>query len=93
MKDNPNKLFIGTNLQNDDSDFIPLIGDEDDDHVVDLSEDKVLPILALRNMVLFPGVVIPVTIGRPKSLKLIKDVNKRNGFLGTIAQKDNNILM
>jgi len=34
MKDNPNKLFIGTNLQNDDSDFIPLIGDEDDDHVV-----------------------------------------------------------
>lgn len=91
MKDNPNKLFIGTNLQNDDSDFIPLIGDEDDDHVVDLSEDKVLPILALRNMVLFPGVVIPVTIGRPKSLKLIKDVNKRNGFLGTIAQKDNKI--
>ena len=91
MKDNPNKLFIGTNLQNDDSNFIPLIGDEDDDHVVDLSEDKVLPILALRNMVLFPGVVIPVTIGRPKSLKLIKDVNKRNGFLGTIAQKDNKI--
>ena len=42
-------------------------------------------------MVLFPGVVIPVTIGRPKSLKLIKDVNKRNGFLGTIAQKDNKI--
>ena len=82
MKDNSNTLFIGTNLQNDDSDFIPLIGDENDDQIVDLSEDNILPILALRNMVLFPGVVIPVTIGRAKSLKLIKDVNKRNGFLG-----------
>ncbi|MBP6284861.1 MAG: endopeptidase La [Paludibacteraceae bacterium] len=91
MKDNSNTLFIGTNLQNDDSDFIPLIGDENDDQIVDLSEDNILPILALRNMVLFPGVVIPVTIGRAKSLKLIKDVNKRNGFLGTVAQKDNKI--
>ena len=91
MKDTPNKILIGTTLQNDDADFIPLIADENEDFSLDLKEDSVLPILPLRNMVLFPGVVMPVTVGRSKSLKLIKDVHKKDGILGTIAQKDTKI--
>ena len=48
----------------------------------------VLPILALRNAVLFPGTVYPVTIGREKSIRLIRDVEKRDGLLGAVPQTD-----
>ena len=47
-----------------------------------------LPILPLRNTVLFPGVVLPITVGRERSLELIRDVNRGSKLLGTIAQKD-----
>lgn len=47
-----------------------------------------LPILALRNAVLFPGTIYPVTIGREKSLKLIQEAEKHNSFIGTVPQKD-----
>ena len=47
-----------------------------------------LPILALRNAVLFPGTVYPIIIGREKSLKLIQDADKRNSFIGAVPQKD-----
>ena len=84
MKDN--KSFIFTGLGDDDSDFIPIIADggEDDLKVDNLPID--LPILPLRNTVLFPGVVLPISVGRNKSLKLVREVYKRNGVLGTIAQ-------
>ncbi len=47
-----------------------------------------LPILALRNAVIFPGTVYPVTIGREKSIRLIRDVEKRDGLLGAVPQTD-----
>ena len=47
-----------------------------------------LPILALRNAVIFPGTVYPVTIGREKSIRLIRDVEKRDGLLGSVPQTD-----
>ncbi len=47
-----------------------------------------LPILALRNAVLFPGTIYPITIGREKSLKLIQEAEKSNAFIGTVPQKD-----
>jgi ATP-dependent Lon protease len=46
-----------------------------------------LPILPLRNMVLFPGVVIPITAGRDKSIKLINDANAAGKIIGVVAQK------
>ena len=49
---------------------------------------KSLPILPLRNTVLFPGVVIPITIGRAKSLKLVKDINEKSKIIGVVAQKN-----
>ena len=47
-----------------------------------------LAILPLRNTVLFPGVVIPITVGRDKSIKLIKDANKADRIIGVVSQKD-----
>lgn len=80
--------FIFTGLGDDDSDFVPIIADggEEELTVVDLPD--ALPILPLRNTVLFPGVVLPIQVGRHKSLKLVREVYKNGGVMGTIAQLD-----
>ena len=72
----------------DDSDYIPIIADGDDADLKNTEVPDVLPVLPLRNTVLFPGVVLPINVGRKKSLKLIQDVYKGSRLLGTIAQKD-----
>lgn len=75
--------------QMDESDFIPIISEEIElDTSQKVEEIETLPILPLRNTVLFPGVVIPITVGRDKSLKLIQEVGSSNKILGTIAQKN-----
>lgn len=74
----------------DETDFIPLITDEDEDNLNKTEIPGVIPLLPLRNTVLFPGVVIPITVGRDKSLKLIKDFYKKDRIIGTVAQKDPN---
>jgi ATP-dependent Lon protease len=57
----------------------------------DFQAPDILPILPLRNTVLFPGVVIPITVGRQKSLKLIQDVFREDKLLGTVTQKEGSI--
>lgn len=69
-----------------DHEFIPLISPEDEDQMDKEHTPEVLPILPLRNTVLFPGVVIPITVGRDKSIKLIQDANKGNKTIGVVAQ-------
>jgi ATP-dependent Lon protease len=83
--------MIDTNPGDNDLDFIPLISDEDDDPAKLAEYPDILPILPLKNTVLFPGVLIPITVGRQKSLKLIRDAYEGNRIIGTIAQKDSNI--
>ncbi|MBQ8056079.1 MAG: LON peptidase substrate-binding domain-containing protein, partial [Paludibacteraceae bacterium] len=85
-----NTIFVSGNTAESDE-FIPLIADGDDNFQVELPEGNIIPILPLRNIVLFPGIVLPVSIGRKKSLRLIKDVYKKEGFLGAIAQKEINV--
>lgn len=80
-------IFIA-NSMNDEPDFIPLITDEDEDSITKSSVPETLPILPLRNTVLFPGVVIPISVGRNKSMKLIREVHQNDGILGAVAQKD-----
>lgn len=80
-------MFLG-GMMKDDSDYIPIIADGDDNDLKNTEVPDVLPILPLRNTVLFPGVVLPINVGRKKSLKLIQDVNKGSRLLGTVAQKD-----
>ena len=88
-------LFNIDNLSAQDIDenaeLIPLMTPEDE---LEISKEELpltLPILSLRNTVLFPGVVIPITASRDKSIKLIKDANNFNKLIGVVAQKDENI--
>ncbi len=74
----------------DESDFIPLMTNEDEKALEKETLPEVLPILPLTNTVLFPGVVIPINAGRDKSIRLIKDANKSSKLIGVIAQKSIN---
>ncbi|MBK9283253.1 MAG: endopeptidase La [Sphingobacteriaceae bacterium] len=75
----------------DDMDFIPLLSSEDEDAMRKEKIPEILPILPLRNTVLFPGVVIPITVGRDKSIQLIKDYNKGDKTIGVVTQKSDTI--
>jgi len=85
------EIKIGTPLLSDsfdqDSEFIPLFTEDSGDFEVK-DMPKTLPILALRNTVLFPGVVLPITVGREKSVKLVKNLTQKTKFLGAVSQMD-----
>ncbi len=84
------KLFFRSE---DDTDFMPIIpinendGDFDKDTVI----PDTLPILPLRNTVLFPGVVLPITVGRDKSIKAVNEAYRSDKLIGVLAQKDVNV--
>ncbi len=71
-----------------ETEFIPLLTSEDEQIMNAEEVPEELPILPLRNTVLFPGVVIPITVGRDKSIKLIKESYKEKKIIGVVAQKD-----
>ena len=75
-----------SDIGEDDSDFIPVVADGDDSDINEVEIPESLPILPLRNTVLFPGVVMPLAVGRAKSLKLIREVYGGNRLLGAVAQ-------
>lgn len=72
----------------EETDFIPLLSSEDEDTMHAEKLPEVLPILPLRNTVLFPGVVIPITVGRDKSINLIKDSYRGDKTIGVVTQKN-----
>ena len=76
------------NMLDEDSELIPLMTPEDEEKINKEEIPAVLPILPLRNTVLFPGVVIPITAGRDASIQLIKDANAGDKILGVVAQKN-----
>lgn len=82
--------FDNMSLQdiNEESELIPLLTPEDEEEMNNEELPETLPILPLRNTVLFPGVVIPITAGRDKSINLIKYANKGSKTMGVVAQKD-----
>lgn len=84
------KAVLLENMGEDSADFLPILGDEKELLNDNIQIPDTLPILPLRNTVLFPGVIIPINIGRDKSLKLIRDCYKQNSLIGVIAQKDTN---
>jgi ATP-dependent Lon protease len=71
-----------------EAELIPLLTPEDEEEMINEQLPESLPILPLRNMVLFPGVVIPITAGRDKSIKLIDDANAAGKIIGVVAQKN-----
>jgi len=82
--------FDNMSLQdiNEESELIPLLTPEDEEEMNNEVLPETLPILPLRNTVLFPGVVIPITAGRDKSINLIKYANKGSKTMGVVSQKD-----
>ncbi|MDP4150278.1 MAG: endopeptidase La [Bacteroidota bacterium] len=87
MKEN---LFVRAE---DDMDFMPIIplNESDNETLNDIQIPKELPVLPLRNTVLFPGVVLPITVGRDKSIKAVNDAYKADKLIGVLAQKDSSI--
>jgi len=85
---NYNKLLFSTE---EDTDFLPIIPiNEDNEQDKTLTIPDILPLLPLKNTVLFPGVVIPITVGRDKSIKAVNDAYKSSKLIGVLAQKDSN---
>ncbi len=84
------KLFFRSD---EDTDFMPIIPINENDSEQDrnIIIPDALPILPLRNTVLFPGVVLPITVGRDKSIKAVNDAYKQDKLVGVLAQKDANI--
>ena len=80
-------------LQNidEDSDLIPLMTSDDEEAISKESLPDTLPILPLKNTVMFPGVVIPITASRDKSIKLINDSNKKDKLIGVVSQIDSKV--
>ena len=77
-----------SDLIDSETEYIPLLSTEDEEAMNTEDVPDSLPILPLRNTVLFPGVVIPITVGRDKSIKLIKEFYKGSRIIGVVAQKD-----
>ena len=75
-------------LINEDTEFFPLMSQQDEEDMNNEQPPETLAILPLRNTVLFPGVVIPITVGRDKSIKLVKEAYKGNKIIGVVSQKD-----
>ena len=91
-----NKKFAFNNIMlsdviNEDTEFFPLMSDEDEKKIDNEKNPEILPILPLKNTVLFPGVIIPITIAREKSIQLIKDAEKANKLIGVLSQKDSSV--
>ena len=82
--------FAGANFD-DESDFFPLLSSVDEEKINKEDVPDSLAILPLRNTVLFPGVIIPITVGRDKSVKLIKEVYKGSKTIGVVSQKKSDV--
>ncbi len=80
--------FSLSKVLDQEAELIPLMTEEDEERLNAEAMPDEIAVLPLRNTVLFPGVVIPITVGRDKSIKLIKDANEGDKIIGVVAQKD-----
>ena len=71
--------------------MIPIVTNADDESMEDVNVPEILPILTLRSSVLFPGAITPITVGREKSIALVRAVNSEGGLLGAVLQRNGEI--
>jgi ATP-dependent Lon protease len=84
------ELLLSSTIDGE-SEFFPLLSDEDEQKIDKEKNPEVLPILPIRNTVLFPGVIIPITVTRARSIQLIKEAEKNNKIIGVVSQNDSKI--
>src|SRR5664279_4198863 len=83
------KKRFSADVEEIDSEFVPMISENDEDQYLQQTDlPDTLPILPLRNMVLFPSVVMPVTIGRSKSLRLVRETYQKESLMAVFTQID-----
>src|SRR5690606_825032 len=83
-----NSLFFTKFLENDTGEMIPLLSEEEEQIMNKQVVPDVLPILPVRNTVLFLGVVLPITVSRQKSIRLVKKAYKGERVIGVVAQEN-----
>jgi ATP-dependent Lon protease len=88
MKDSFEHSFILSADIDENADFLPLMSPDEEENMNKEVFPEDLPILPLRNNVLFPGVMIPITVGRDKSIRLIQEAHKGNRIIGVVSQLD-----
>ena len=76
---------------NSESNFIPLFSADDEETLKNTQTPDTVPLLPLRNTVLFPGMVIPITVGRNKSIRLAQEYGRTNEPIGVVTQRDNDV--
>ena len=81
-------MFIGSDSIDGNSEFIPLLSAEEEQQMDAEKIPEEIAILPIKNTVLFPGVVIPITVSRDKSIKLVRENYKKNHIIGVVSQKD-----
>ena len=81
-------LGLSPDLSDQRHQVIPIIAGNDEDAVEQVQLPEVLPILTLRSSVLFPGAITPITVGREKSIALVRAVDAEKGLLGAVLQKN-----
>ncbi len=80
--------FYARPVQDDEMDFLPILPDDDEANTKKTDIPEELPLLPLRNTILFPGVVLPITISRDKSITAVKEAYKGNKLIGVVGQID-----
>jgi ATP-dependent Lon protease len=80
--------WLMSQQSDDEPDFVPIFSLEEDDEKQGEVFPEVLPILPLKNTVLFPGIVTPITVGRDKSIRAVQKAYEDNRYIGVLAQKD-----
>ena len=88
QKDQAFSIFSDSENFDEFEQAIPLLSEEEEKEIIDAETPESLPILSLKNTVLFPGVVIPITVGRDQSLALVKAAYADNKIIGVVAQQD-----
>jgi ATP-dependent Lon protease len=85
--------FIYLQESEEEMEFMPILplNEEAPDNLDDGNIPQLIPILPLRNTVLFPGVILPITVGRDKSIRAVQDANNSDKLIGVVAQKDSNV--
>ncbi|MDX5419137.1 MAG: endopeptidase La [Hymenobacteraceae bacterium] len=90
LKNYLNNLLLGNMSIEDSDDLIPVITTDPDEEMLPEDMPGELPILAVRNTVLFPGVVLPITVSRKKSVRLVRKAHKGDKIIGVVAQRNTN---